>query len=68
MEDNETLKMVLNEIYCCNKFGRARAVSRSLRQRHGWVVAWCRVGGPECSRVCMGTFEGSGVARGHLSP
>ena len=26
MEDNETLKMVLNEICCCNKFGRARAI------------------------------------------
>ena len=33
-------------------------VSRSLRQKCGPVVACCRVGGSECSSVCMGPFEG----------
>ena len=33
------------------------AVSRSLQQRHGSVVACCSVGGTECSSVCMGPFE-----------
>ena len=30
----------------------------SLRCRHGWVVACCRVGGTDCSSTCMGSFEG----------
>ena len=33
-------------------------VSRSLQQRHGSVVACCRVRGTECSSTCMGPFEG----------
>ena len=33
-------------------------VSRSLRQKCGPAVACCRVGGTECSSVCMGPFEG----------
>ena len=33
-------------------------MSRSLQQRCGLVVACCRVGGTECSRVCMGPFKG----------
>ena len=33
-------------------------VSRSLQWRHGLVVACCRVGGTQCSSVCMGPFEG----------
>ena len=34
-------------------------VSRSIQQRHGLVVACCRVGGTECSSAYMGPFEGS---------
>ena len=30
----------------------------SFQQRHGLVVACCRVGGTECSSKCMGSFEG----------
>ena len=33
-------------------------VSRSLQQKHGSVVACCRIGGIECSNVSMGIFEG----------
>ena len=33
-------------------------VSRSLWQRCGSVLAWCRIGATECSNVCMETFEG----------
>ena len=33
-------------------------VSRNLWWRCGSVVACCRVGGTECSRACMGPFEG----------
>ena len=33
-------------------------VSRSLQQRHGSVVACCRVGGTEYRSECMGPFEG----------
>ena len=30
----------------------------SFQQRHGLVVACCRVGGTEYSSKCMGSFEG----------
>ena len=33
-------------------------VSRGIWQRHGLVVASCRVRGTECGSVCMGPFEG----------
>ena len=33
-------------------------VSRTLQCRRGLVLACCRVGGPECSSTCMGSFEG----------
>ena len=33
-------------------------VSRSLQWRHGLVMAYCRVGGTECSSTCIGCFEG----------
>ena len=33
-------------------------VSRSLQWRCGSEMACCRVGGTECSSVCMGPFEG----------
>ena len=33
-------------------------LSRSLQRRRGSVVAYCRVGGTECSSTCMGSFEG----------
>ena len=36
---------------------------RSLQWRRGLAVAWCRVGGTECSSACMGPFEGSEVAQ-----
>ena len=34
------------------------SVQEFLCQRRGLVVACCRVGGTECSSVCMGSFEG----------
>ena len=36
-------------------------VSRSLQESHGLVVASCRVGGTECSSMCMGSFEGGHI-------
>ena len=33
-------------------------VSRSLWQRQGSAVAYCKVGGTQCSSACMGHFEG----------
>ena len=42
-------------------------VSWSLRWRRGLVVTCCRVGGTECSSVCMGCFEG-GLQLSSLPP
>ena len=53
-----------SSVYSCHLFLTSSAsclwVSRSLWWRCGSTVACCRVGGPECSRVCMGPFEGWG--------
>ena len=38
------------------------SVQESLWQRHGSAVAWCRVGGTECSSACMGHFEGGPIS------
>ena len=34
-------------------------VSRSLWQRHGLAMVWCRIGSTECNSACMGPFEGA---------
>ena len=41
-------------------------VSRSLWQRCGSAVACCRVGGTNCSSVCLGPFEGGHHYLHHL--
>ena len=37
------------------------SVQESLWQMHGSAVAWCRLGGTECSRACIGPFEGGPI-------